>query len=117
MPSMRTYNLFISHSWTHTDAYDKLCNLLDKASLFNYKNYSVPKDDPIHNARNISELSSAIRTQMTPCHIVIVLAGVYASYSTWIDREIALASNGFASPKPVLGVKPWGNRRTSTVVA
>jgi hypothetical protein len=90
---------------------------LDKASLFNYNNYSVPKDDPIHDARNIGELSNAIKNHMTPCHIVIVLAGVYATYSKWIDREIAMASNGFASPKPVLGVKPWGNRRTSTVVA
>lgn len=41
-----TYNLFISHSWAYTDAYEKLVNLLDSTDDFSYKNYSVPKDDP-----------------------------------------------------------------------
>ena len=41
------YNLFISHSWDYSDAYSKLCGLLDNASYFSYKNYSVPKDDPL----------------------------------------------------------------------
>ncbi|OPY56750.1 MAG: hypothetical protein A4E55_01950 [Pelotomaculum sp. PtaU1.Bin035] len=45
-----TYNLFISHSWTYSDAYDKLIGLLNSDPYFSYKNYSVPKDDPIHNA-------------------------------------------------------------------
>ena len=47
---MRTYNLFITHSWTHSDAYDKLVNLLDARSYFRYSNYSVPKDDPLHTS-------------------------------------------------------------------
>jgi len=38
------YNLFISHSWTYSDAYDRLVDLLDNASYFSYRNYSVPKD-------------------------------------------------------------------------
>lgn len=33
-----TYNLFISHSWTYSDAYDKLVNLLDDAENFSYRN-------------------------------------------------------------------------------
>lgn len=41
------YNLFISHSWTYSDAYDRLVDLLDNASYFSYRNYSVPKDNPI----------------------------------------------------------------------
>ena len=46
------YNLFISHSWTYSDAYENLTGLLDNANYFMYKNYSVPKNDPIHNANN-----------------------------------------------------------------
>ncbi len=38
------YNLFISHSWSYSKNYVSLCNLLDKATYFEYKNYSVPKD-------------------------------------------------------------------------
>jgi len=30
----KTYNLFISHSWTYSDGYDKLVALLDKKSGF-----------------------------------------------------------------------------------
>ena len=45
-----TYNLFISHSWNYSSAYNDLVRLLDSKPYFNYKNYSVPKDDPIHNA-------------------------------------------------------------------
>ena len=44
------YNLFISHSWTYGDSYDRLIEMLDDAPNFYYKDYSVPKNDPIHNA-------------------------------------------------------------------
>lgn len=43
------YNLFISHSWTYGDSYDRLIEMLDDAPNFYYKDYSVPKNDPIHN--------------------------------------------------------------------
>ena len=43
------YNLFISHSWTYNNTYEDLTKLLNNASYFSYKNYSVPKDDPIEN--------------------------------------------------------------------
>lgn len=33
----KTYNLFISHSWAYSDAYEKLINLLNKDSTFTYK--------------------------------------------------------------------------------
>jgi len=81
---MATYNLFISHSWTYSDAYEKLINLLDSAPRFNYKDYSVPKDDPIHNTPNEAKLYEAIKKQMALAQVVIILAGVYASYSKWI---------------------------------
>lgn len=40
-----TYNLFISHSWAYSDAYEKLVNMLNAKPYFDYKNYSVPKTD------------------------------------------------------------------------
>ena len=46
------YNLFISHSWSYSKMYNELLDLLDEDPFFEYKNYSVPKDDPIHNAPN-----------------------------------------------------------------
>ena len=33
-----TYNLFISHSWSYSDTYDKLKELLDTRPYFFFKN-------------------------------------------------------------------------------
>lgn len=111
-----TYNLFISHPWTYPSAYKSLCTLLDRAG-FSYKNYFVPKDDLIHNAPNVAALYAAIKTQITPCHIVLIMAGKYATYSKWIEREIKIAKTEFGTPKPVLGIKPWANTQVSSVVS
>lgn len=110
------YNLFISHSWAYSDAYEKLINLLDSAPDFYYKNYSVPINDPIHNAPNDSKLKAAIKEQMSHASCILVLAGVYSTYSKWINIEINLAKKGFTVPKKVIAIEPWGAERTSLVV-
>jgi hypothetical protein len=113
----KTYNLFISHSWAYSDAYEKLTDLLDNASYFSYRDYSVPKDDPIHDAPNSAALYEAIKHQMSPCHVVLMMAGVYATYSTWIKKEIAIAQTEFTNQKPILGIKPWAQTNVSSVVS
>ena len=112
---MKQYNIFISHSWAYGDAYEKLIKMLDGDSRFNYKNYSVPKDDPIHKAPNSQALTQAIQNQMRFCNVIIILAGVYSTYSNWINKEITLAK-GFSNPKPILAIEPWASEKTSTVV-
>ncbi len=107
------YNLFISHSWSYSDAYNKLTSLLDNANYFTYKNYSVPKDDPIHNANNDKELYKAIKQQIRYASVVIILAGVYSSYSKWIDKEIKIAEE---LGKPILAIEPWASDKTSLKV-
>lgn len=109
----KTYNLFISHSWSYSDAYEKLTGLLNNAKYFSYKNYSVPKDNPIHNADNSKELYDAIKNQIKYAHVVIILAGVYSTYSKWIDKEIEIAKD---LGKPILAIEPWGAERTSAKV-
>ena len=101
---MRTHNLFISHSWSHSDSYDKLAGLLDARPYFAYRNYSVPRDDPIHDARSIAALRTAIKGKLSPCGVVLILAGVYATYSKWINVEIDLAQSGFSAGLPPMYV-------------
>lgn len=108
-----TYNIFISHSWTYSDAYDKLVSLLDEKPYFIYKNYSVPKNDPIHHAYYDYQLKAAIKAQMQPASCILILAGVYASYSKWINIEIELAQQ---LGKRIIAIEPWGSERTSAVV-
>ena len=107
------YNLFISHSWTYSDAYEGLIALLDAKPYFTYRNYSVPKNDPIHNASNNYQLKEAIRKQMQPASCVLILAGVYATYSKWINIEIELAKS---IGKKIIAIQPWDAERTSSVV-
>ena len=114
---MRTFNLFISHSWAYSDAYNRLIGLLDRRSYFSFRDYSVPKGDPIHDAGADAQLRQAIRNHMSPSSVVIILAGVYASYSKWINIEIDLAQNGFVYSKPILAVRPRGNVRIFSVVS
>jgi len=110
------YNLFISHSWSYSDAYEKLIKLLENAEDFSFRDYSVPQNDPIHNAENDRALRAAIKEQISHASVVLILAGVYSTYSKWINIEIEVAQTEFQTPKPIIAVEPWGSEKTSAVV-
>lgn len=112
----KTYRLFISHSWAYSDQYESLCDHLDDAPYFSYNNHSVPKDDPVHTDGTDADLAEAIKNHMEGCHVVLVLAGKYATYSKWIKEEIQIAQEEFYSPKPIIGIKPWGSTQVSSAV-
>lgn len=107
------YHLFISHSWAYSDAYDRLIGMLNVAPGFTYKNYSVPKDNPIHHVTYDYQLKAAIRNQMQHASCVLILAGVYSTYSKWINIEIQLAQE---MGKKIIAVEPWGSSKTSVAV-
>lgn len=113
---MREYNLFISHSWAYSDAYEKLVTMLKEASYFNFNNYSVPMDKPLviyNKAYYEAELRNKIKNKMKHCNVVLILAGVYASYSESINMEISIANE---LGKPIIAIDPWGSEKTSQVV-
>jgi len=114
MPSLKTYRLFISHSWRYGDAYDKLVSFFNEHPNFAWIDYSVPKDDPIHNASNEKQLYDAIKTQIAPVNCVVMLAGVYSTYSKWIDKEIKISKTDYS--KPIIAVEPWAAEKTSQLV-
>lgn len=108
-----TYNLFVSHSWSYEDQYNNLIKLLKSKNGFEFRDYSVPKNDPIHYASNIQQLKVAIRNQIQHANYVLILAGVYSTYSKWINIEIDLAQE---LGKKIIAIEPWGSERTSKVV-
>ncbi|MDD3085361.1 MAG: TIR domain-containing protein [Candidatus ainarchaeum sp.] len=115
---MKQYNLFISHSWSYSDTYENLYKLLDKADYFFYKNYSIPKDDPLiikakSNYLYQRELRDKITEQMKYASVVLILAGVYSSYSDSINMEIDVAQE---LGKPIIAIEPWASERTSKIV-
>jgi len=107
------YNIFISHSWDYGDQYSGLIRLLNSNPYFNYRDYSIPKDDPIHHVTSDQMLKDAIRNQMQHASCVLILAGVYANYSRWINFEIEAAQK---MGKKIIAVEFWGAERTSSVV-
>lgn len=112
----KTYHLFISHSWAYSDAYNGLIDLLDKDPAFAYTNYSVPKDDPIHTNGTDAELYAAIKEKIAHASVVLILSGVYSSYSKWIDKEITIAKTEFSSAKKIIAIEPWASQKTSIKV-
>lgn len=113
---MRTHNLFISHSWAYSDSYERLIDLLKTRPYFDFRDYSVPKDDPIHKVGTDKQLYEAIFQKMQPCGVVLILAGIYATDSKWIKKEIKIAKEGFEVAKPIIAIEPWGSERTSQTV-
>ncbi len=114
MPALSNYRLFISHSWAYGDAYEKLVRFFKEHPYFKWIDYSVPKDDPIHNAPNEALLYDAIKKQISPVNCVIILAGVYSTYSKWINKEIEISKRVFN--KPIVAIEPWGSKKTSNIV-
>ena len=108
----KTYRLFISHSWSYDENYKRVVELIEEQGLSFY-DHSVPKDDPIHTNGTDQELHDAIEAKMKGTSCILILAGVYASYSKWIKKEIAIAES---YGKTIIAIEPWDSERTSKVV-
>lgn len=108
----KTYRLFISHSWAYGDAYEKIIKFFEDQNL-DYYDHSVPINDPIHTNGTDKELREAIDAKIKGTSCVVILAGVYASYSKWIQKEIDIA---VSYGKPILAVEPWDSEKTSKIV-
>lgn len=108
----KTYRLFISHSWKYGDAYDKMIQFLDEQRI-DYYDHSVPRNDPVHTNGSDRQLQDAIDAKIKGCSGVIILAGVYATYSKWINKEIEISA---AYGKSIIAVEPWASEKTSAVV-
>ncbi|NVO72695.1 TIR domain-containing protein [Photobacterium damselae] len=108
----KTYRLFISHSWSYGEKYDTVVDLIKKQNL-DFYDHSVPKDNPIHTNGTDKQLYDAIEAKMKGTSCILILAGVYSSYSKWIKKEIEIAQK---YDKPIIAIEYWGAERTSTVV-
>lgn len=107
-----TYRIFISHSWKYSDTYETMVKFLDDQGI-SYYDHSVPKNDPVHTNGTDKQLREAIDAKIKGCSGVIILAGVYSSYSKWINEEISIAGK---YQKPIIAVEPWNSDRTSVIV-
>jgi Thoeris protein ThsB, TIR-like domain len=109
---IKAYRLFISHSWSYDENYNKIVKMISDQGIEFY-DHSVPKGDPIHTNGTDKELHEAIEAKLKGASCVIILAGVYATYSKWINKEIEMAKK---FNKKIIAVEPWGAEKTSKIV-
>ncbi|ACT05331.1 Domain of unknown function DUF1863 [Dickeya chrysanthemi Ech1591] len=113
MPALKVYVGFISHAWKYHSEYEQLTEMLKEAPNFLFRNSSVPKTDPIPTPITDEKLKAALDEQIRIANVVIILSGMYAAHSDWINTEIAIAAK---YQKPIVGVVPWGQQRIPEVV-
>ncbi len=117
---MSTYNIFISHAWKYTEHYNKVVQWLNEAQadgLLTWKNYSVPEHDPLIDPDTTvgkTKLKNMLKEQIRPASKVLILSGMYAAHSDWIEFEIDTSVD---YNKYIIGIKPWGQERIPTKVS
>src|SRR5947209_5424238 len=113
LPELRTYKLFLSHSWGYSDEYNELVALLNKTLLrFRWEDLSITVGAPVPPnpalKRSYRSVLIEVETRIRQADCVLVLAGMYGSWSSWIQSEMESAhDNG----KPIIGVEPNGQQR------
>lgn len=108
----REFKIYISHCWDYHQDLVNLRSLLIKRGYFNVEFLEASIDTPINSERT-AYVKQALKTKIASSHIVLAIAGVYASYSYWMEYELDTASSNFI---PIIGIAPFGQERVSRVV-
>lgn len=109
----KEYKIFISHSWQHADTLEALRNLLNARGYFSATYEESTKDNPI-NSENESYVKTRLAKKIGDSNIILALAGVYASHSSWMEWELDKA---LELGTPIVGVIPRGQERISSIVS
>lgn len=109
----KEFKIFISHSWQYSDTLEALRDLINARGYFNATYEESTKDNPI-NSLNDSYIKTRLSKKIGESDIILALAGIYASHSSWMAWELekALELN-----IPIVGVIPRGQERISTIVS
>lgn len=112
MPYLKTYDIFISHAWKYGDEYERLVGLLDKSSLFKFRNYSAPDYKPLHNidatdVRTETQIKEAIDRKIRNVNCVLVISGMYLNNRKWMLYEI---DSALRHKKPIIAIIPYHHK-------
>ncbi|WP_265822651.1 TIR domain-containing protein [Geovibrio ferrireducens] len=107
------YKVFISHSWDYVNDLNNLRNLLEQRGYFKTFFQEASPNEPI-NSVNTEYIKRVLRLKIAESNIILGIAGMYASHSTWMDWELQTAVNHNI---PIVGVIPRGQEKISLVVS
>jgi len=112
MPTLNNRMIFISHAWLYNEHYWTLVNWFNEEPNFSWSNCSVPGHDALPD-KTSRGLSDGMTRQISPAQVVLVLGGMYAAHSAWIEYEIQEAQR---MNKTIIGIRPWGQERVPQIV-
>ena len=78
---LKTYQLFITRVAETDEEYERFVGRLDDAYDFNYENHS---DNVLSGKSDKEELKNALKDTINEVEMVIILAGLYPTYSNMI---------------------------------
>ena len=107
-------HLFSSHSWDHGYRREDVHALLapDWVKGVDFRDHSVTAEHPIHHTKSEVELFDVLRDLILPCDVFLVFAGMEASHSVWMEREVHIART---LRVPIIAVIPYAQERRSAV--
>jgi hypothetical protein len=108
MPTLKTYNVFISHAWQDNKDYYNLEDKLDDAPYFRWVNFSKLDNDPLLHPKDPHDkkfLFKELEKQIRPVHCVLIISEMYDRQREWIQKEIDIAKS---FGKPIIGIKSRG---------
>lgn len=109
---MRSYKLFVSHSWSKDEELTNLTKLLNNRGYISFEYTEFRKHTPIESI-NDEYVKSRIRGRLILSDVVLAIAHVSASYSNYIEYELKKAKEYGLK---IIGVRPFGQERISNVV-
>ena len=112
MPTLKRRMIFISHAWDYNEAYWTIVNWFDDARNFNWRNCSVPSHDRLLD-KTTAGLKRSITRQINPVQVVVIIAGMYAAHSDWIDYEI---DEAVRLNKTIIGIRPRSQQKVPTKI-
>ena len=92
---------------------EALKKLINERGYFSATYEESTKDNPI-NSENESYVKTRLAKKIGDSDIILALAGVYASHSSWMEWELDKA---IELGTPIVGVIPRGQERISSVVS
>lgn len=107
-------SLFCSHNWGHGYRRTDLHSLLGDQWIkgVDFSDFSIPSSHPIHDTDSEAELFDRLADIISSCDVFLVFAGMEASHSVWMEREVHIARTMHV---PIIAVKPFGQERLSKV--
>lgn len=112
MPQLKKRMVFISHAWQYDAHYNKVVEWLNSAPNFSWSNCSVPSTNTLPDTTS-KGLSLGLTRQINPAQVVLILGGMYAAHSEWIEYEISEAKR---LKKIIISITPWGQQRVPQIV-